>query len=341
MSAPTGPLHVAIVKLSSLGDVIHALPVARRLRAARPEWRLSWVVEAPKAEFLRGQPGLDAVITVDTRRWRRLVTTARGVLEAAREIAAVRRQLARARIDVALDLQGLLKSGLLAAATRAPRRIGFAASRCREPISALFTTCRVTPPPAARHIVEQYCALLAPLGLPAARPEVEITVDASADRRAQELLAAAGVKRGDRLVILNPGAGRAAKQWPLAHFRQLANQLWGSAGARVLVTWGPGEEVSARLLAGGLVSKPIVAPPTDIPTLAALLRHAAVVVGGDTGPIHLAAGLGTPTVGLYGPTRAERNGPFGPRATALQSPDGTMAAITPAAVFDAVVEYLP
>jgi lipopolysaccharide heptosyltransferase I len=341
MTESTGSLHVAIVKLSSLGDVVHALPVARALRAARPGWRISWIVEAREAALLHGQPWLDAVVAVDTRRWRRLLRSGPRVLQAAREIVAVRRELARATFDVAMDLQGLLKSGLVTAGTRARRRIGFAASHCREPVNALFTTCRVVPPPGARHVVEQYCALLDPLDVPHATPAIEIAIDRGADRRAQEFLATAGIKHGDRLVVLNPGAGRARKRWPLAHFRQLANQLWGNAGVRVLVTWGPGEEASARLLAAGLVSKPIVAPATDIPGLAALLRHATVVVGSDTGPIHLAAGLGTPTVGLYGPTRADRNRPFGPHTAAVESPDGTMAAITPSAVFDAVLEYLP
>jgi len=339
-SARAGSIHLAIVKLSSLGDVIHALPVARALKAARPDWRLSWVVEAREAALLRGQPGLDAIVVVDTRRWRRLVRSWPGARQAAREIAAVRRQLVAARFDVVIDLQGLLKSGALTALTLAPLRIGFAASRCREPLNALFTTRRVLPPPAARHIVEQYCALLAPLDIPPATPAVEIAIDPIADGLAQEFLAAAEIKPGDRLVVLNPGAGLAEKRWPLSHFRQLANQLWGSTGARVLVTWGPGEDEPARLLAAGLVSRPVVAPATDIPTLAALLRRATVVVGSDTGPVHLAAALGTPAVGLYGPTRAERNGPFGPHGTAVQSPDGTMAGITPSAVFAVAVEYL-
>jgi heptosyltransferase-1 len=334
-------MKLAIVKLSALGDVIHALPVARALRTARPDWRLAWIVEARLAPLLRGQPGLDAVIAVDTRRWRRLCASGGGLLQAVRELGVARRQLREAGFDVVLDLQGLLKSGLLTAATRAPLRIGFAASRCREPLSALFTTRRVTPGPAARHVVEQCCALLGPLGITGPPPPIEIAIDPLADRRAEEFLVAAGIKPGERVVALNPGAGRADKRWPLAHYRQLANHVWGSAGARVLVTWGPGEEELARLLAAGLVSRPVVAPRTDIATLAGLLRRATVVVGSDTGPIHLAAALGRPTVGLYGPTPADRNRPFGPAGRAVESPDRTMAAIAPSAVFDAVVEYLP
>lgn len=333
-------MRVAIVKLSSLGDVIHALPVAHGLKAEKPETAISWIAEVREAAILRGHPDLDAVISVDTRRWRRQVRSPGGARQVWREVGALRRELAGARFDVAIDLQGLLKSGWVTALTRAPLRIGFTPGRSREPLGAFFTNSRVCPPASARHMVEQYCALLAPLGVRPLRREFALRVEPAASVAIDDFLHRSGVKRDDRLIALNPGAGRAEKRWPLRHFRTLANQLWAEAGARVLIVWGPGEEQPARLLAAGLASAPILAPPTDLVTLAALLARCSVVVGSDTGPIHLAAALGTPTVGIYGPTSAERNGPYGPRARALQSADGATASVRPAAVIDAIVGCL-
>lgn len=333
-------MKVAIVKLSALGDVIHALPVARALKAARPDARLTWVVETRQAGILRDHPDLDALVSVDTRRWRHLIRSPRGAADVLREIVELRRRLGAARFDAALDLQGLIKSGFLTAATRAPLRIGFAPSRCREPLNALFTNRRVTPGPSARHVVEQYCALLEPLGIRDVTPAFTLPVDPHAEAHTDELLAVEDLKPGDGIVALIPGAGRAHKRWPIVHFRSLADRLWADAGVRSLVLWGPGEERLARLIASGLAARPVMAPPTDLAALAALLRRCAVVVGGDTGPLHLGAALGTPAVGLFGPTRAERNRPYGPRGRALQSPDGAMDSIAPSAVYDAVVEFV-
>src|SRR5712692_8127195 len=142
--------RIAIVKLSSLGDVIHALPVARALRRAMPEAHLTWVVEAREYAILRDHPDLDAVVPVDTRRWRRLIWRPAGAREVLGKVGRLRTRIRRAAFDVAIDLQGLIKSGLLTAYTGAPLRIGFSASRCRERWNALFTNRPVRPPDSAR-----------------------------------------------------------------------------------------------------------------------------------------------------------------------------------------------
>ncbi len=334
-------MNVLIAKLSSLGDVVHALPVAATLAARRPGARLTWIVEAREAGVLRGHPALAEVITVDTRRWRRLDGAA-GVIGAVRAMAAVRRRLRAARFDVALDLQGLIKSGLLVALSRAPLRLGFRARRCREPLSALFTNRRVDPPPAARHVVEQYLALLGPLEVGPPVLEFRLPSDPGAEATVDAFLGEAGLKPRDRLVVLNPGAGRPEKRWPVTAFGRLAARLAGEGAARVLVAWGPGEEAAARAIAAAAgEGRAVPAPPTDLPALVALLRRASVVVAADTGPLHLAAALGTPCVGLYGPTRPERNGPYGPGHRALHSPDGRVASIGVDPVYQAVAELLP
>ncbi len=331
--------RIALIKLSSLGDVVHALPVAATLRARVPDARVTWIVESREAAVLRDHPAVDTLVPIDTRRWRR----ARGLTDlgnVVRAVAGARRGLRVAGFDVAVDLQGLIKSALITAATRAPLRIGFAARRCKEPLGALFTNRRVQPPAAARHVVDQYLSLLGPLGVTEPVREFRLPVEPVAEARAEDFLAARGLKPGRRLVILNPGSRRRDKRWPEERFRVLAERLTEDAAADVLVVWGPGEETAGRLIAPGGRTRAVLGPPTNLYDLLAFLRRASVLVAADTGPLHLAAALGTPCVGLYGPTSAVRNGPYGTGHRSLQAPEGQVAAIEVDAVFHAVTDLL-
>jgi lipopolysaccharide heptosyltransferase I len=340
-------MNVALVKLSSIGDVVHALPVAAALHAALPQARLTWIVERREAAVLRGHPALHEIVPVDTRNWRR-ARTPLAVAETTGALVALGRHLRAARFDVAIDLQGLVKSGAITAATGAPLRIGFTAAHCREGLNVLFTNQRVAPPPAARHVVDRYLALVEPLGARARAVEFALPTDTAAATRVDELLMGAGLKPRDRLVVLNPGAGRPDKRWPIERFGTLARRLADEAGASVLVIWGPNELADARAIVGtetpgrAILAPPgaVLAPPTNLDELLAVLRRASVLVAADTGPLHLAAALGTRCVGLYGPTAAERNGPYGSGHRALQSPDRTMASLGVDPVCRAVVELL-
>jgi ADP-heptose:LPS heptosyltransferase len=207
-------------------------------------------------------------------------------------------------------------------------------------VSALFLTERVTPPSTARHVVDQYLSVLQPLGVRATAVDFGVAVDAAAEARVEELFGAAGLKRQGRLVVLNPGAGRADKRWPVDRFRALAERLAREAKASVLVVWGPGEEDAARAIAAMPMTPAVLAPPTRIAELIAVLRRASVLVAADTGPLHLAAAVRTPCVGLYGPTSGVRNGPYGHGHHILQSADGAMTGITVSAVFDATAAAL-
>lgn len=333
-------MNIAIVKLSSLGDIVHALPVAATLRARLPGARLTWIAERRETAVLAGHPALEDVIPADTRGWRRagpggvVAAAAGGLLE-------LRRRLRRHRFDVAIDLQGLLKSAVITVLTGAPLRIGFEALRCREPIAALFTNRRVRPTSAARHVVDQYLALLAPLGIDEPVVEFRVPCDPRAESRIDEFLAGAGLKPRNRLVVLNPGAGRLDKRWPVGHFGALARRLAEETAAHVLVVWGPGEEEAARAIVESAGGRALLAPPTDLHELIAVLRRAALVVAADTGPLHLAAALGTPCLGLYGPTRAERNGPYGPAHRALEGLEGRVESIGVDAALRAATELFP
>jgi len=331
------PRAIALVKLSALGDVVHATPVVEALAEAFPEARLTWIVERRAAALLHDHPRLADVVSIDTRAWRGVRTPA-ATLALVHTLRALRQRLRAARFDVAIDLQGLVKSGLVTAATGAPLRIGFAAGFRRERLSGLFTNRHVAPPVTARHVVDQYLALLEPLGVRPRRVAFRLPLRATAEARVDEFFADAGLKPHGRVVVLNPGAGKPGKRWPVERFAQLATRLGREANARVLVLWGPGEQPAAAAIAQAPGA--VLAPPTDLDTLVAVLRRASLVVAADTGPLHVAAAVGTACVGLYGPTSPARNGPYGAGHRTLAAADGRMTSIGVDTVLTAVRELL-
>jgi heptosyltransferase-1 len=273
-----------VLRLSALGDVIHTIPAVVALRERGEE--LTWVVEAPYRELVEIVAGV-RTIPVSLKRW-------------GREPLAHRPQMSVARkslrgFDRAVDFQGLVKSAALAWLSRAPVRIGFDRHAIREKPALLFTNRHVAVD-TTKHIVEQNLQLIGAASVP--------PVDFSAF--------AAG-PRDDGAIVLLPGAGKPNKQWPVERFRELT----AAVGDRALTVWGPGEED----LAGTIGCR--IAPPTNLRELAALLQSAALVIGGDTGPLHLAAALGTPVIGLYGPTSEKRNGPYGQLANCISRFDST------------------
>lgn len=338
-----GAPRIALVKLSALGDVVHALPVAHALRACLPTAGLTWVVERREQGILTRNPDLDHVVAVDTRLWRREFRRPGGVLTVYSKIRGLVRRLRAGRFDIAVDLQGLWKSGVITALTRAPLRVGLALGHCRERANVLFTTRRVAPPAEALHVVEVNLALLAGLGLTRediGTPVFPIAPDVAAEGAVARILEEDGIKPETVLVTLLAGAGQHAKRWDIQGYRRVGDELAERLGARIVVLWGPAEEPLARAIAGGMRATSLVPPPTSIPEMVALLKRASLVVGGDTGPLHIAAGLGVPTLGLYGPTSARRNGPYGPRTAAVQSPTGRMDAIGVEAVLAAAEKLL-
>jgi lipopolysaccharide heptosyltransferase I len=325
-----GTPRIALVKLSALGDVLHALPAAHALRACLPGCELTWVVERREATILTGNPDLDHVVPVDTRLWRREFRQPGGARTVFVKLRGLVRRFRSHRFDVALDLQGNVKSGSITALTGARTRIGFALGHCREAANVLFTTRRVRKPPGPVHVVEENFALLSALGLSRAAlgtPVYPLVPDPAAEATAVRLFESEGLKAATPVVVLLPGSGGDGKRWPAEAYQRLGDELALRLSARILLGWGPGEEALARTIAAGMRSAPVIPPPTSILELVAVVRRATLVVGADTGPVHIAAALGMPTVALYGPTDAKRNGPWGPHLATVQSPSGRMADI--------------
>ena len=223
------------------------------------------------------------------------------------------RELRLARYDVAIDLQGLIKSALLARASGAPRVIGFSARYARERPARLLYTDVYDPgrgglynPRETRHVVEINLGLLTMIGVNAARAEFPIDeVESAPARQMRE-------RTGGRYAILNPGAAWPNKRWPPGRLADVARALRDRHDLMSVVLWGPGEESLARDVVAAASGTAVLSPPTSIADIVALSRGAALMVSGDTGPAHVASAMGTPIVGIYGPTRPARNGPLSP-----------------------------
>lgn len=290
-----------IVRLGALGDIVHAIPVAAAIRRALPSSRIDWLVSAKHREIL------DLVTVID----RRLVINDRGDASGGATLAGAVRELRRTHYDVAIDLQGLIKSALLARASGAPRVVGFSSRYARERLARIFYTDAHDPgrggiydPRETRHVVEINLGILEAIGITAARAEFPIEhVESAVARQAAE-------QSGGAYVLLNPGAGWPNKQWPPSRFGAVAAALRDRYGWRSVVLWGPGEETLAQDAVAASSGAAIVAAPSSVADIVALARGARLMVSGDTGPTHIAAAVGAPIVGIYGPTRPARNGPI-------------------------------
>lgn len=295
--------RVLIVRLGALGDVVHAIPVAAALRRAYPSARIDWLVSSRHREIL------DLVPVID----RRLAIHDRAGAGGSSWLAAIR-ELRSARYDVAIDLQGLIKSAVLARSSGAARVVGFSADYARERVARLFYTDAYDPgfgglfdPRETRHIVEINLRVLEAIGITATgRPEFPLDrVESMPARKAAEIT-------GGHYALLNPGAAWPNKRWPPDRLGAVAMDLRERHGLMSVVLWGPGEEDLAQAVVAASRGAAVVAERTRIADIVELARGAAVMVSGDTGPTHIASAVGTPLVGIYGPTRPSRNGPLAP-----------------------------
>jgi heptosyltransferase I len=312
--------RLLIVRLGSMGDVIHALPAATLLRRGFPAATLGWMIEERWAELLcasgiprlgrrcPGRPLLDAVHAVDTLGWRSAPFSGRTWKEA----RGAWREVRTIRYELAVDFQGAVRTALMACWTGAEATIGF--ERPREHAASLFYTHTVEAD--GTHVIEQNAALASAIaGVPVEIPEVEFPVDPAAEESCELKLRQ---HEGRQFALLNPGAGWEGKQWLPERYGEVARGL-RAMGLRSLVNFGPGEELLARTVeaASNRVAEVLSCRLSE---LVAFTRRARLFIGGDTGPMHLAATLGVPVVALFGPTSPARNGPFGTRSIVLRSP---------------------
>jgi lipopolysaccharide heptosyltransferase I len=297
--------RILIVRLSALGDVIHGLPVACALRATIPNATIGWVVEGRNADLIDGHPAID-----------HLIRAPRGWLKSPSTVFKLRRQLRAFQFDVTVDLQCLTKSAIAAWLSGAKRRIGKAGTHGRE-LSKWFHNELVAVE--GEHVIDHYLDMLRPLGIDSPRVRFDLPEeDADADMAEHLMRSHRMVPR--RFAILNPGAGWNSKIWPPERYGEVARRLLADFGMPSLAVWGvPEEQPLAEAIVAASRGAAKLAPPTTVPQLASLCRRAALFLGSDTGPMHLAVAVGTPTISLHGPSRAEWCGAYGRHNIRLQA----------------------
>ncbi len=323
--------RLLVVRLGSLGDLVHTLPAVAAIRQAHPSLEIDWLVDIVHQDFLSLTPVITSIVALPDR-------TARGWWQ-------VRPVLAARAYDVAADFQGLIKSAALARLSGASRVIGFDKESLREPAAGFFYTEQMDVR-GAGHVIEKNMRLAAALGAASGGARafplsvVESPVLADVERRVNGPFA-----------ILNPGAAWPNKRWPTDRFGRLAQHLRDRHGLRSVVLWGPGEAGLAEEVTAQSGGASVAAPPTTLSDLVALARAARLMVSGDTGPVHIAAAVGVPVVALFGPTDPARNGPWASDDISLarypgcachyerrcrQEADWCLLTITPDEVADAV-----
>ena len=296
-------MRLLIVRLSAMGDIIHALPLAENARRAGAA--VGWVAERHFAGLLEGHPGIERVFVASTRTWRGAPFAA----ATRAEVAALRREARAFSAGAVLDAQSNWKSSVLSRVVRGRARVvGLAARRRVEPVSAILCDTPVAPGPNVVHVTDEALSLLDPLGIPVSSraPDASHLLGGSRPSPAADAFLAAQRRP---FVMLHPGAGRADKCWGEERLAHVARGLIREREIAPVVSWGPGDERRAERLRALLPKAPPL-PALDFAGLARVVRECALFVAGDTGPLHLADALGVKTLALYGPTDPARNGPY-------------------------------
>ena len=304
-----GARRILLVKLSALGDVVHALPVAATLQRRYPNIALDWLVEEEAEDLVRGHPALSEVVVSGRKRWLRQLRHPAEIPATLGEMRRFAAGLRRRRYDVILDLQGLFKSALYVLASRAAVRVGFAKGREGAP---WVLTHRVVAPPQPVHAVDRYLHLAA--AVDATEPVREFHISLSPDDLAVAgfHLAACRVPPGCPRVVVHPSARWRTKLWEVSRWRELAAALLAE-GITVILTGSREDEKIAEGIVAGMNPPPLsLVGRLTLKQLAAVLRDVDLMITVDSGPLHIAAAVGTPVVALFGPTDPLRTGPLGP-----------------------------
>jgi heptosyltransferase I len=304
-------MKILLIRLRLVGDVVFTTPAVRAIRRQFPDAHIAYLIEQSAAPVLRGNPHIDELIVAHHRR---------GLSRIVDDVALARK-LRRTRFDVVIDLHGGPRSSWLTWASGAPRRIGYTIpGRTWMYTEQIFRARELRP----RHSVENQWDLLTPLGIEPPdreREPVEMPDDSVARQRAERKLAACGVGRRHEVLVMHVSAGNPFRRWPAASFVEAAARLASvDPGRRVLFTSGPSDTTAAAELAeatrarlGPVLAERIAASEEfDLAELRALIQRAALYIGGDSGPLHVAATTETPIVALYGPTLPARSAPWRP-----------------------------
>lgn len=289
-----------IVKLSAIGDVIHALPTAYALKETYPDCHITWVVEPPAYDLVKMSPYIDEIILFEKKKFKSFW----GLL---REYGPLKRKIQARHYDAVLDLQGLFKSAAIARLGKAPVKLGM----CNMRELSYRISRPVVGPNAQGHIVERYLDVARALGCETKEVRLDLKVPEREAEIARMIFAQAGADMNNDYAVLAIGANWPNKRWPAKSFAELADKLYNQRIIPVLVGGGPVDEQRATEICSYMEIPPLnLVGKTNFKQLTYILQQTKFCLGGDTGPVHLAAGLGTPAIMLMGPTDANRNGPY-------------------------------
>jgi len=302
------PARICVIKPSSLGDVVHAMPILGALRQRWPLAHIAWVVRRPFHEVLEGHPHLDELLVYDRGRRDKID------LRAIARMAELFRVLSRNRFDLAVDLQGLLRSGLMTAATLARVRVGFADAR--EGAPCFYTHC-VDAPRLALHAVERVMLVAGALCGDVSEPRFGVPLDKEDRLWARSVLSEVPSPR----IVLNMGARWPTKRWPPEHFAEIARRAVAELGAGIIAVGTADDRPLVATLARLIGPIPVLdlSGSTYLRELAAVAVESDLVISNDTGPLHLAAAAGASVVGIYTCSNPQLTGPYGPHAATIQS----------------------
>jgi lipopolysaccharide heptosyltransferase I len=301
---------ILIIRLSSIGDILHCTPVVKSLKAAWPKCQITWLVGEASQELIKYNSYIDEIIVWSRESFEQQLRKL-AVLKTYNLWRDLQQVLAPRNFDALLDIHGLFLTGMIASQVQAKRRIGM--SEAGE-FNSLFMT--ETAKPLGKHIVERYLGVLQPLGITSVEDRMTLVISDNSRRFAVKFFADAGVLPVDQVAVLVPGTTWPSKNWPTDFFAQVAAIL--AKKFRIVLCGGKGEiKLGQEIQAQAGVTVINAVDRTSVLEMAAIIEGAAVVVTGDTGPLHIAAALGVPTVALFGPTDPEIYAPLGPQHAIL------------------------
>lgn len=313
--------RILIIRFSAIGDVVRTLPALHALRNAYPHAQIDWAVEPKSLNIISEHPALDQI---------HLFKRPEGMWESSRVFRHFCRMIRHSQYDMVLDFHGLLKSGLVMRASRAPQRFAFAPPRARE-MSHLFANRRVALPSAILNRMEENLLLCAAAGAPCDSLEVTIAVPDEV-QDAIESFMQDEFHSGKQIIAVHAPVDRPEKQWPLHHYAKLVDMLLSDGRFDVLLTWGPGQQEMARKVQEMARRNPHVAPETpDLKHYAWLVKQCALFFGGDTGPMHIASAMDVPVVAVFGGTSPAKHHPFRePSQVLYAGPENLQGNLSPA-----------
>ena len=296
------PKNILVVRLGAMGDIVHVMPAVINLRMIFPAARISWLVEDKHKDLVECLPGIDEVLVFPRRQWQTSLKYPQKYFTIISEARLFLKKLRGKKYDVALDFHGNFKSGLLTYLSNASTRIGFSRGYCKE-FNFIFTNLRITPQKKNTHRVDKYLNLLRGLGMDAHYQRPVFSIPDNDRLYIEDFIHQTPINQKS-IAIIHPGTSLFGKykRWPAKNYANLADRLIQELGYSVIFTWGGQEyKIVEEIMSFMRYQATIACKTTSVKQLIALLQHAHLFIGGDTGPTHIASCIGMPTVAIFGP----------------------------------------